>query len=212
MGVIQTEKIYFDGVEFVKKTRCNADGKFRIKYPAAVVQLLGDPKEAVADTKRAAERAFEGRLDEFKQAKTSRRKVILYEVKLNCRVSRDGRIVLGRNDIHFTTGYAISVWAGVFDEERVRRAGGDIYHYHRVDSAISGGMASGSPGFGLRALNDPKENLVVWTEEREAFFCRVAEVMETLALRLDEMTSEGADTLAQIADTWSGSLLTDGKD
>jgi hypothetical protein len=212
MGVIQTEKIYFDGLEFLKKTRCNADGKFRIKYPAAVARLLGDPTEAVADTKRGADSAFQERLYEFEQARSSTRKVILYEVKLNSSIARDGILALSRKDIHFTNGYAISVWAGVFEEERVRRDGGDIYHYERVDCSIPNGMVSGLPNFGLRALNDPKENLVEWTEEREAFFCRVAEVMETLALRLNEMTSEGAEKLAQIADTWSGSLLTDGKD
>jgi len=190
--------------------RCNRDGLFRIKYPAEVVQLLGEPEEAVAKTMDEAEKEFGQRLWEYEQAGTSTRKVIIYRVEMKAAILHpdDDRPSLKRNDISFGRGLGVTVWADVFEETCVKLAGDKArYSYDRVESELPISIRhSGNFRLGMGA-GAKQDECMEWTPEREAFFCRVAEAMESLCLKLDEMTNAGADTLAQIADTWSGSLL-----
>jgi hypothetical protein len=214
MGVVTTETIYFTGVPFKKVIRCNRDGLFRIKYPSSVVKLLGEPEEAVAKTMAAAEKDFEQRLWEYKQAGTTTRKVIVYRVEMKVDIWRpDDDVELKRDNISFAHGLGVTVWADVFEETRVQLASDKArYTYDRVESELPRSIrCSGS--FGVRhQRGDQETECMEWTPEREAFFCRIAEAMEALCLKLDKMTKDGGDELARIADTWSGSLLTDGKD
>jgi hypothetical protein len=210
MGVVTTEKIHFDGAPFKKVIRCNRDGLFRIKYPSGLVKALGEPAEAVAKTMDAAEKEFGQRLWDYKQARTSTRKVIVYRINMKAKIWRpEDDIDLHRKDISFGVGLGVLVWANVFDETRVQLGeSGAHYTYATVQSELPLSIRdSGEFGARVGGRGHKDDCVLEWTAEREAFFCRVAEAMEALCLKLDEMTSDGADGLAQIADTWSGSFL-----
>jgi hypothetical protein len=208
MAVVETWKMNWQGRNFQRTTRVNKDGLFRIKLPPGVSDKLGCDVEVVAKTKDEVEKLWRKRLKEFEAASTETRKVILYDVGLNAFIMRGDRCALRADDISFAEGLVVAVWADVFEEHRV--TSGDIvkYNYERVKSTLPSSIRSGgrrkTPAVGR---TEPAEQLMVWTEEREAFFCRVAEVMETIALRLHEMTNEGADSFAALADAWSGSFL-----
>jgi hypothetical protein len=218
MGVVTTETIHFDAAPFKKVIRCNRDGLFRIKYPEALVRLLGDPKEAVAETMDAAEKEFGQRLWEYKQAGTTTRKVIIYRIKLRCSIRHPAtddqpERTLFRDDISFGNGLGVTVWANVFEETRVQLGDDKArYNYGRVESTLPASIRHASSMMGIGRQGEQDGCAIEWTAEREAFFGRISEAMEALCLKLDDMTAEGAEKLAEIADTWSGSLLTDGKD
>lgn len=211
MAVVSTDIRGFNGRRVKKVVRVNKDGLFRIAYPEEVVELLGEPKEAVAKTKDEAEKVWEARLKEFTRAMTSTTKVIVYRIQLLADIQEKGR-ELHRDDVAFGHGLGVLVWADVFEETHVRNTDGEgRYNYKHVrDTTLPWSIRDGGKfPVNVGEMGKRESRRMEWTPEREAFFCHVAELLESLALKLAAI-SEDKKAFAALAQSALGPLLTEG--
>ena len=191
MAVVRTRTLRFNGREYRQVTRVNRDGLFRIKYPEELVKLLGEPDEAVATTQKEVDQIWGARAKEFTEAQTTRRKVIVYRVQIMARLWTEEKL-LDRDDISFGHGLGVLLWADVFEEIEVKLAMGSRYTYERIrdNNLPSSVRHPGKFDLQLGSLGKKESNVMEWTEEREEFFCKVGELMEGLAIKLDDMTKD----------------------
>lgn len=208
MAIVESFKMRWESGDFQRSTRVNRDGLFRIKYPPGVSEQLGCEVEAVAKTKDEAEKIFRTRLEEYRTVCTETRKVIVYHVEMSAHIRREGRRVLSEDGVSFSRGVAVAIWAEVCEEKKITSGKMANYIYETLDSSLPVSIRHGGRfNDRVRGGDRPEECLMLWTPEREAFFCRVAEMMESLVLKLHDMTDDGSDAFAEIADSWSGSFL-----
>ena len=204
MAVLTTTTIKFEGQDFKRQVRILKDGLFRIRLPAVVSKTLQIDSDVIAETKEEVERAFKDRLREYKECRTTTRKVILFGFAANCHImnEKQTQAVYVANDISFADGTALSFWAEVCEETVIGRSDGkDQYRYDIVDSDLPLGF--GKPNdYDLGNRQDSfhrASNLVEWTSEREiavAEFCRMLQVLILKlrdALRLPKQLMELID-------------------
>jgi hypothetical protein len=212
MSIVSKETLIFNGQRIKKVVRVNKDGLFKIAYPSEVVELLGDPNDAVAKTKDEAERKWENRLKEFAEAMTETRKVIVYRILIQS-IIQGGDTSLRREDISFGHGIGVLLWADVFEETHVINTDGTgRYNYKRIkDTTLPSSVRNGGrfpPRVGETGKRESR--IMDWTPEREEFFCHVANLLERLSIKLAAISKDN-NAFAALAQEALGSLLTDGK-
>lgn len=165
---------------------------------------FGINPEIRGDTLTEVNKKFKQMLEDYKQSKTIVRKVILYKVAANAYIWDEvaKRCMYNNSEISFCAGTSLAVWAAVYNEHEITKPDGTIvYEYKEAASGIPSAPRSESckPTWGKKA-----EYLLPWTEQREAFFTFIIKSMQTLILRLSEVTKDN-DALLNFVD--SGRLL-----
>jgi hypothetical protein len=202
MPVVSTSGIVFESKPFRKVVKVSAGGEFSIALPEPVYRTLHIREAAIGNTLAEVERAFKKVLDSYAAAKTTKQKVILYRVRDNSAIMRDGCCIHSNNEISFTDGVTLSVWAIVcIESETTLEDGSKVYDYETVESALPTLTRHGDlrPRYQKRA-----EHFLVWTERREQFFCWVMTRLEDLILKLQEVSGDQKNLLEFIE---SGRLL-----
>jgi hypothetical protein len=206
MPVISREKYFINGEEIVKITRVLKDGLFRIDLPDYVQEKLG-VADVSHETRIGADTLYKEVVQNYLDAKTTLKKVILYKFKMNGFVmgpashgeffipgedDPDQEICLfKRGDFHFDRGMVVGVMARVYMEERNEREDGDIFwHYETVDSDDDlpwGILDKLAPHRQDRA---PEDGRMDWTPQRHAFFVGLHKAMSELILKIETLTKQ----------------------
>lgn len=199
--------------EFKIRIHCDGSGKFTIKLPTDTHTALG--KDSVSATTLAgAETAFHAALAAYKAAQSTTRKVIYYDLRITAYMMDDARerCILSRDDISFSTGASIGLFAGVYEETTITKADSSrSYEYKRLESSIPDFLSRGRTGDGPSGrMGRPDANLIDWTAEAEDFFHRMGQGMRAMILQLDS-AFKSPDTVKQLAHNGTKTLLTGGK-
>ncbi len=203
MPVVSASSISFDNKPFKKIVKVNAGGQFSVALPEPVYRTLHIREEATGNTLFDVEKAFKKALADYAAAKTTKQKVILYQIRDNSYIMRDGRCVHWRDDIAFTDGITLSVWAIVcIESETTLENGSKVYDYDHVDSSLP--STDRSRGDLKPRYQERAKHFLIWTESREQFFCWIMTRLEDLILKLGEIASS-QDNLLGFID--SGRLL-----
>ena len=209
MPQVRSRTVRFDGENYVRKTTVDKDGVFKIIIPTTAREILGI-KEVTADTVEKVERLWMKKIEEYKTAKTTTRKVIHYRFENNSSImgpdskDPDDQIcIYSSSDISFCNGVAIALSAGVFIEaETVYSDGKKTYRYEEVESTFPSSMHGSHTDFGpsVRYREDSLKSMIDWTPEREAFFKQMGEAIEQLILKMDGVMND-KKKLLEIADS-----------
>lgn len=203
MAVVSTTDFGFGGRKYKKVVRCNRDGIFRCKLPHEIPDRLGCDEEVTGETLDIMERQFRIKLDEYEKAQTTCSKVILYDIEITAKIEApraEGvdpdiyHLTIDLDDLGFAKGIAVAVHAGVFTEEATVRGEQTVYKYVEVENSIPRSMKqhgkfshNGACEFETVGLYGTRaENVIPWTEQREAFFRDLGRAMEQLVMQLHE--------------------------
>ena len=188
MPVVSRVTNYPFGEKFTEEIRVDAKGTFSIKLPSQAVSVLGYD-EIKAPTLNQLKWDYRDTIDKVKAAATSKRKVILYSVRLHMSVVRDGKCVFAEKQISFAEGVAVQFQVGVYDEYTQVIDGKTKYRYENLKVDFPAGAAHGAFELGYRGCPRDKrpESILEWTQEREDFFRRCAASMEAVGLTLAQL-------------------------
>ena len=185
MAVIKTETTWFGGEKFIKRIKVDKNGEFSIKLPPEINDIL-DYDIVKADTQSQVLKLFREALIDYKNAKTTTRKVIIYEVKHNTDE-------LNERDLHFESGVGLVVTARVYIEHKIRIKGEDKYNYKKLDFDSGENLPRGLGVINFYGHADEvHENAIDWTQERHDFFVMIYEAMTDLILKLNELKNPTA--------------------
>jgi len=208
VAIITTRGRIFNGRRFALKVRVNRDGLFRIAWPHEIVDLFGPPVEAIATTQDEALVLWENRVREFTEARTTKRKVIRYRVKIQGKFwVEEGGHWFVRSDVPFGCGLGLLIWAGVYEETCVTRDNAeDVYSYDAIPNDLP--LSIRNPGnFGIDRHGQRRDtHSIPWSEKGEAFFSRAASLLEKLSVSLADMTSNSKE-FAELVETAGPMLL-----
>lgn len=188
MPRISREKYYFDGEEIYKTINVNSKGVFSMTLPAKVVDLLALHTDKVMhDTKDGVEKIWKEYLQEYKDAKTVERKVILFEIEANCSFKVDDEW-FQKDDISFSKGLTLSIQAGVYTEVVVTRAADKHYLYRAIKSEIPQDVLPPhkNVNYGGR---ETKYHVIDWTEQREEFFTQLGLSLQNMIWNINSFMS-----------------------
>lgn len=189
MPTIQRTKYPFENERnFVREVKCDAGGEFTCRLPDTAASLLGRTEVCGRSLKEVLQNFHEA-IEEYKAINTTRRRVILYQVKMNAYVFEGEFCVLNRDDISFTAGVAVAVMADVYEEVKISGPKGCQYTYERKDSKLPRSIQKGTQRLAGGFYKQPFGALVEWSEERELFFCRLGLALERIAMELDKLSS-----------------------
>jgi hypothetical protein len=164
--------------KFMKVITCDAKGVFKISLPGPVCRITG-VNHVTAGSLKDVERAFSDKISEWIDASTSTRKVILYQVD---------------KDQHFAKGVTISLAADVFNEITIRSDGKERINLEDI---------TGNPLKKTRIRNGTHEwrwgghgtKKIAWTEEREAFFVKLASAIEAVRDTMNQLNGDAAEDI-----------------
>ena len=185
MPVIKTQKFIFEGHEYIKRIYCDKDGDFSIKLPEVAINSLGYEK-VYGKTLKEVLRAWDDAIKKHKDAHTTSRKVIAYDIKTN-------------DDISFSKGMALCVWAGIYIEIKTETDNNTPYiRYENVPSIedLSFGLRKGADRYLQR--RDFK-NIIDWTPVRQEFFELIYSGMAKLIEKIE--TIKDTEKLLSISDS-----------
>ena len=214
MAIIGKETITIDNKQRTFKIRVLADGMFRTVIPADLVDHATDYQdlkrgvEYACDTKDELIKRLHDLRDKVKESSTTKHKVILYKIDVDCTVEGPARlredydpdrfkdpeeiVVLMRGQHHWSSGMKIDISAAVFIESRIESLDGTIrYSYHSNEVPRDECLPSGLYGNNLGrtyARTQRASGLLEWTQERHDFFVRIYEAMGQLAWQLEKLT------------------------
>jgi len=200
MAKVRSETVWIGGKEFHREIRCDRDGLFTANLPDYVVEVLGGRREMGGPTLEACKSAWEAAVKEYLLSRTTRRRVIVYHVRMCARIQRSGRAVLARSEMGLSEGMALELAVGVYDEIAVAapRTGVVKYRYEFLDSSIPTAFR-----ITRNALNVPHGDrapgCVEWTPEAEAWFAALCGGYEALLLKLDRAFASPAQLTAVMA-------------
>lgn len=152
--------------------------RFYVDLPKVVADALGC-KTSRGKTQGEAFEKFKEDLKRFRNLKTERNKVILYEIKVKPHPTKDRR--------YFGSGYSIDVWADTYRETiAIAGDGTKRYSYERIESPVS------FPGDECYSAVNRLEGRrygcqVPMTKQNEAFFIWIGDRMSELISRLAEL-------------------------
>lgn len=190
MPIINRESIYFENAQFARVISVDSKGVFSIKLPPQVT-LAGLGEKVEAPTRDAALRAFGEKLQQYKDSKTSVRRIIAYSFEANARImdSENERCIMSRSDITFAdTGMILGLSAEVFDEYEIKGSGkGSSYRYEKVDGAIPHSLDFSSRGGPRDYTSDEQWSpQLPYSVEAEQFFAKIGRSLEATILMLNQ--------------------------
>jgi hypothetical protein len=189
MATISSTKIYFGKREFAFVIKCNSDGLFSAAVPPEINEMLGFSTVTGA-TKRDVEHAFDKALKDYAALNTTKRKVILYDIKSSAYICRDDRCLMNTTDIPFTNGAAIQIAACVFEEIAIEQPDKSVrYNYEPITSSIPKSVASNTRRELAEGNGRKANNQIEWTQAREDFFTRLGLAIENIILELQKLDS-----------------------
>lgn len=202
MSTVKSEKIRFEGKEFVKRVRFSSrSGLFSITLPRQIQERM-NVGEVSSDTMKGVQAEFKKTVDMYKAAQTTERKVIVYKVEVNAWVWRlpdgapagsdddDASVVFQANDISFADGCGLTIFAEVMVERTLRTADGEeSLSYEEVDEhTLPKSLGLGNNRIADRFGTTEDVRVIDWTPEREAWF-------RDVGLRLEDMVVNVCRTL-----------------
>lgn len=222
MAVVKSEKTIFEGANFVVRIRFSArSGLFSITLPEAVNQGMG-VKEITSDTLNGVQAEYKKTLKEYRNSKTTERKVIVYQVEGNAWVYRrsddspgrvhsdddaddDATVLFQANDISFGDGCGLMIYAEVMIE-RTRKSQDESYvSYKEVEDTTIPRSLSKSDGRTADEFGTTDGIQVIdWTPEREKWFSDIGCRLEDMVMNVYQ-TLKDEKTALQLMD--SGRML-----
>jgi len=188
MAKVKTAKIRFEGSIFVQEFHCSAAGEFSCAFPPAVSAAMGK-HQAKGKTIQECERAWNDVMAEYREKKTSTRKVIYYSASISGTIEAGDKLLLQRKDVSFSQGLTLGLFVGIYDETIYSYADGSKrYRYSETEgentlprSLGCYEMTSDDPSHkGL--CDDIPDGVIEWTPAREKFFADMGLAFERLVL------------------------------
>lgn len=178
MAIVSTEKTLVCGEWFDRKIKVNADGVFSIEYPDFIQEKFS-VKAAIGETKSDALIVFRQMAAKYTDAKTSSRKVILY----NMQHTKNHEKAFERFDqLSFSEGEGFTISAGVFIEEKTDADSKTTYGY-KLDRNNSEGLPHHSLGGGRRKT-EPEKLCLNWTQDLEDMFRDLVQAMDVIQYKI----------------------------
>ena len=211
MAVVKSWKDRFEGKDTVTRVRFSAkSGMFAIKMEPKLVEKLGIGSDITADTLDAVEKKYWKTIKAYKEARTTRRKIIAYKVEAQVYICREKEdTYFKREDISFGDGCGLTVYAEVAIEESHHQAKGRVHlsYKHVADSLLPRGMYKSDHGIVKQfGRIDEDIHVIDWTLEREKWFAHVGRQLENMVMNVSEtLGSEDVDVALQLID--SGHML-----
>jgi hypothetical protein len=223
MAVVGKEELWINNKKYVFTIRVLRDGLFRTEIPMELKNYASDYRSRYNSRRDARVLEYEcetkdellDRLNALaknvKESSTTKRKVILYDIKIDCTVEGppelrddydperfkgyDKVVILGPERSWDHRGMSIDISAAVFIESQVSQLDGSTkYSYDSADvprdERLPDGLHSSHLG-GTWNAKEPAKNLLDWTQERHDFFVRIYEAMGQLAWQLHNLAKPG---------------------
>ena len=211
MPVVKSWKDGFEGMNTVVRVRFSAkSGLFAIRMQPKIVEKLGIGSDVSADTLDAVEKKYWKTIKDYKEARTTRRKVIAYKVEAQVNIERaEGGVYFKRQDISFADGCGLTVYAEIAIEESHHQADGDIHlsFEHVANTLLPRGMFLADHGITQNFGRVDKDiKIIDWTLEREKWFAHVGRQLENMVMNVSEtLGNEDTGVALQLID--SGHML-----
>ena len=198
MAIVKTSKQRFEGAQFTVRVRFSSkDGRFEITLPNAITRLTG-VKEVGSDTLDGVEAEYKSALKEYRESKTTERKVIVYKVEANAWVFRradgtpghvhddDASVVFHADDISFADGCGLTLYAAVMIERTLTPTDGEpSISYETVeDTGLPRSLEHSDHGVVHGYGADDEAQVIDWTPEREAWFAHVGRQLEDMVINV----------------------------
>lgn len=191
MSTIKTETFEVGGKTYMKIMSYRSGGKFQIKVPAEISDVV-HTMVVSGDTEKACDEAFTAVVVEFAGLKQKKDKVILYRIDLEGKIKdAKGKVVYNRG--HFTDDRGLKITFDYMVANRIRYGGTVSYFSDQGKKVWLGG-----------------ESEMDWTPAREAFFAGFQRTMEQAVLRADAFFGRKSKTLAKLIDANKMPLLLGG--
>lgn len=211
MAVVKSWKDRFENKDTVVRVRFSAKtGEFSITLQQKIVDKLGMGSCVSAKTLEDVEKKYWKTIKAYKEAKTTRRKVIAYKVEAQVYIHRvkEG-VFFKRKDISFADGCGLTVYAEVAIEETHHHTKGEKHlSYESVeDTLLPCGMCNGDHGIANQfGRIDEDIHVIDWTLEREKWFAHIGFQLENMVMNVSEtLGHEDTDVALQLID--SGHML-----
>ena len=222
MAIIQKVNVYIGNLEILKVIKCNAKGEFSIDYPDVVNEATGK-KSAKGPNKDTVEKEWYQECHKVLDAETSKCKVIIYEFKAQCKISKklegdqytngyEWIDIIDKSDFYSQQGLVLGISAEVFIETKKVFPDGNIAYIYDIadfDDRFSGNISNSQLGQNHYSHTMGEkyyiENQVPWSQENYDFFQSLNDNLENLILRLDELTKAPGKILEAVNN--GGSLM-----
>lgn len=211
MAVVKTWKDRFENKDTVVRVQFSAKtGDFSIKLQSKIVDKLGTGSHVRAKTIEEVEKKYWNAIKAYREAKTTRRKVIAYKVEVQVNIHRvDEGVFFKKKDISFADGCGLTVYANIAIEETHHHVKGeDHVSYEQVDDTLlPRSMHESRHGVGLRdGCLDRGIHIIDWTLKREKWFASIGLQLEAMVMKVSEtLGNEDEGAVLQLID--SGHML-----
>ena len=219
MAVVKSTKTFFEGAPFVARIRFSSrSGSFAITLPKAIQRSM-DIDEVSSDTLGGVNAEYKRVLKEYRDSKTTERKVIVYKVEANAWVYRRSDGVSGRphddddanvlfqvRDISFGDGCGLTLFAEVMIERTLQSGDKSYVSYEGVkDTALPESLSKGDGRVAdQHGKTGDEVHVIDWTPERKKWFAHIGRQLEDMVMNVCKTLGD-EDTALELMD--SGRLL-----
>lgn len=224
MAVVGKEVIWINNKRYEFKIRVLRDGLFRTIIPMELKNYATNYRsrydgrrenriiEYECDTKDELLERLNALQKNVKESSTIKRKVILYDISVECTVEGPPELRDDYDPVRFQDhekvvilapvrgwdhrGMSIQISAAVFIESKISQLDGTMkYSYDSAEvpreERLPSGLHSSHLG-GHWNAKEPSEGLLDWTQERHDFFTAIYEAMGQLAWKLHNLAKPGS--------------------
>lgn len=189
MPIVKTREQGIGGKLFKVQVRVLKDGLFHIKLPDYVAEALGY-KEVEDKTMRGVEDKLHDTLKLYQESNTKVTRVICYDIDITARIWDEEReeLLLDLDEVTFTEGMALQVYAEVFEEEKITGSDGSVRYHYKSNQVMSNEqlpesiVSHSNYQYSPNRMMKKAEHCMDWTQQRFDFFARLAKAMEKLIL------------------------------
>jgi hypothetical protein len=191
MSIIKTQEFEVAGKTFTKQMTYRSGGKFEIKVPAEIGEVVHTLCVS-GKTEAECDESFTRVVVEFAGLRQKKDKVILYRIDLEGKIKdARGKVIYSRG--HFTDDRGVKIQFDYMVANRIRYGGTVAYFNDDGKKVWIGG-----------------ESVMEWTPDREAFFSGFQAALEQAILRADTFFGKNSQKLAKLIDAKKLPLLLGG--